>query len=265
MLIDAREMKTSLRKNLGSKRYEISEEQKEKILELYKTYKESKLVKIFNTTQFAYRKITIERAFQQSFKVDEDRMQKFKAENAYANLAESNNRDPVNAEQEIKRGEKLQAEIIKMLVSLPNKNWTHPRPFMDEVSKAAENAGIELTTTFKNAILKAFGEYDEDAEVVKKSNGEMEPDSNLRDYEYVPYGEDVDKYFKREVEPYVNNAWINESVIDDKDGEVGKVGYEINFTRYFYEYKPPRQLEEIDSEIAKLESEINELFKELKS
>ena len=79
------------------------------------------------------------------------------------------------------------------------------------------------------------------------------------------YGEDVHEYFKREVEPYVNNAWINKSVVDDKDGEVGKVGYEINFSRYFYEYEPPRPLGEIDSEITKLEGEIDELFKELKN
>jgi type I restriction enzyme M protein len=265
MLIDAREMKTSLRKNLGSKRYEISDEHREKILELYKTYKESKLVKIFDTTQFAYRKITIERAFQQSFKVDEDRLQRFQAEKAYINLAESKSNDPVKAEKEIEEGEKLQAEIIKILQSLPNKTWTHPKPFIDRVVKAFDVAGIELYSPLKNAIKKAFGEYDENAEVVKKSNGEMEPDSDLRDYEYVPYGEDVIEYFKREVEPYVNNAWINKSVVDNKDGEVGKVGYEINFTRYFYEYKPPRPLEEIDAEITELEVEIGELFKELKS
>lgn len=265
MLIDAREMKTSLRKNLGSKRYAVSDAQAEKILELYKQFKESKLVKIFDTTKFAYRKITIERAFQQSFKVDEDRLQRFKAEKAYTDLSESKSKDPVKAEQEIEQGEKQQVEIIKMLESLPNKTRTLPKPFMDEVVKAAESAGIELTAPLKNAIKKAFGEYDENAEVVKKSNGEMEPDPNLRDYEYVPYGEDVNEYFKREVEPYVNNAWINESVVDDKDGEVGKVGYEINFTRYFYEYKPPRPLEEIDSEITKLESEIDKLFKEVKA
>ena len=232
---------------------------------MYKQFKESKQVKIFDTTHFAYRKITIERAFQQSFKVDEDRLQKFKAEKAFTSLVESKSKDPVKLLQEIEMGKNLQDEIIKMLESLSNKTWTHPKPFMDEVVKAASSAGVELTTPLKNAIKKAFGEYDENAEVVKKSNGEIEADSNLRDYEYVPYGEDIYEYFKREVEPYVNNAWINESVVDDKDGEVGKVGYEINFTRYFYEYKPPRPLEEIDEEITKLETEIDELFKELKN
>lgn len=265
MLIDAREMKTPLRKNLGDKRYEISDEQKDKILEQYKQFKESKLVKIFNTTQFAYRKITIERAFQQSFKVDEERIQKFKAESAYITLAVSNSKDPLRAEQEIIAGEKLQQEILIMLQTLTDTKWMHPKQFMDEVSKTAVNADIELTIPLKKAIKKSFGEYDENAEVVKKPNGDIEPDPDLRDYEYVPYGEDIQLYFKQEVEPYVKNAWINESVVDEKDGKVGKVGYEINFTRYFYEYKPPRPLEIIDSEITEFDKKIDELFKELKS
>jgi len=265
MLIDARDMKTPLRKKLGDKRYEINDEHRNIILELYKQFKESKLVKIFDNTQFAYRKITIERAYQRSFKVNEDRLMILKAEKAFTNLVDSKSIDPVKAEQEIEAGEKLQDEILKMLHSLPKQTWTHPKPFMDEVTKAAGSAGIELTASLKNAIKKAFGEYDENADVVKKSNGEMEPDPDLRDYEYVPYGEDIYEYFKCEVEPYVNNAWINKSIVDDKDVKVGKVGYEINFTRYFYEYKPPRPLEEIDAEITKLESEIDDLFKGIKN
>lgn len=265
MLIDAREMKTSLRKNLGNKRYEISDSQSEKILEFYKQFKESEFVKIFDTKKFAYRKITIERAFQKNFKVDEDRLQRFKAESAYTNLSTSNNANPVIAEQEIEAGKNLQNELINILQSLPEQTWTHPGPFMDVVLKGASDAGIELTTPLKNAIKKSFGEHDENAEIVKKSNGDIESDSDLRDYEYVPYGEDVHEYFKREVEPFVKNAWIDETVVDDKDGEVGKVGYEINFTRYFYKYLPPRPLEEIDAEITKLEEEIDDLFKELKN
>ncbi len=70
-------------------------------------------------------------------------------------------------------------------------------------------------------------------------------------------------YFEREVKPYVPDAWINESVRDEKDGQVGRVGYEINFNRYFYRYLPPRPLKEIEADIKKIEKDILELLREV--
>jgi len=81
----------------------------------------------------------------------------------------------------------------------------------------------------------------------RDKRGEAEPDPELRDSENVPLAESVDEYFAREVAPYVPDAWINTSVRDDKDGQVGRVGYEINVNRYFYKYVPPRPLQEIQS------------------
>ena len=60
-------------------------------------------------------------------------------------------------------------------------------------------------------------------------------------------------------------AWIDEAKRDDKDGEVGIVGYEIPFNRHFYVYKPPRPLEEIDADLDKVSAEIMELLKEVRS
>jgi len=68
---------------------------------------------------------------------------------------------------------------------------------------------------------------------------------------------------EKEVWPYVPDAWVNESVTDKRTGEIGKVGYEINFNRYFYVYKPPRPLEVIEAEILDLQKEINELMGQL--
>lgn len=65
------------------------------------------------------------------------------------------------------------------------------------------------------------------------------------------------------MKPHVPDAWINRAIIDEKDGEVGKVGYEINFNRYFYQYTPPRPLEEIEAEIKVVEGEIMALLKEV--
>ena len=74
---------------------------------------------------------------------------------------------------------------------------------------------------------------------------------------------DIKKYFEKEVKPYVPDAWINESVIDHKDGKVGIVGYEIPFTRYFYKYEAPRSLEAIETDIEKVENELLDLLKQL--
>jgi hypothetical protein len=85
----------------------------------------------------------------------------------------------------------------------------------------------------------------------------------LRDTENVPLGESVYGYVEREVKPHVPDAWIDESVVDAKDGGVGSVGYEINFNRYFYTYTPPRPLAEIEAEIKNLEAEILGMVREM--
>ncbi len=67
----------------------------------------------------------------------------------------------------------------------------------------------------------------------------------------------------REVTPFVDDAWVDESYCDETDKQAGKIGYEINFNRYFYRYEPPRPLDEIDAELKTLEAEIAGLLKEM--
>ena len=71
----------------------------------------------------------------------------------------------------------------------------------------------------------------------------------------------VRAFFEREVKPHVPDAWIDTSKRDHRDGKVGLVGYEINFNRYFYQYKPPRPLGEIESDIQAIETDILEMLK----
>ena len=104
---------------------------------------------------------------------------------------------------------------------------------------------------------------DDSAAICIDKEGNPEPDSELRDFENVPYEMDIKEYFNKEVKPYVSDAWINESVRDHKDGKVGIVGYEIPFTRYFYKYEAPRSLEEIETDIEKVENELLTLLKQL--
>jgi type I restriction enzyme M protein len=91
--------------------------------------------------------------------------------------------------------------------------------------------------------------------VVKDRSGNPKPDTSLRDYEKIPLKENIDAYFEREVLPYVPDAWMDRS----KD----KIGYEINFTKYFYKYQPLRSLNEIKADILTLEKETEGLLKEI--
>lgn len=96
---------------------------------------------------------------------------------------------------------------------------------------------------------------------VKLRKGQKPYDPELRDTENVPLTEDIDAYMKREVLPHVPDAFVAEDVRDEKDAEVGKVGYEINFNRYFYVYKPPRPPHVIADEIREMEKRFLELMK----
>jgi type I restriction enzyme M protein len=95
----------------------------------------------------------------------------------------------------------------------------------------------------------------------KPKKGQRPYDPELRDTENVPLTEDISAYMKREVLPHVPDAFVAEDVRDEKDGQVGKVGYEINFNRYFYVYKPPRKPTVIAKEIADMETRFLELMK----
>ncbi len=96
---------------------------------------------------------------------------------------------------------------------------------------------------------------------VKLKKGRKPYDPDLRDTECVPLAEDIKAYMKREVLPHVPDAYVNEEVRDEKDGQVGKVGYEINFNRYFYVYKAPRKPAIIAKEIGEMEKRFLELMK----
>jgi type I restriction enzyme M protein len=127
--------------------------------------------------------------------------------------------------------------------------------FSKRLKSVFKKAGIRVPTALFKAILMALSERDETAKVCTDAKGNPEPDPELRDYENVPLKEDVDLYMKREVLPHVPDAWVDESKT--------KVGYEINFNRYFYKYTPPRPLEEIETDLKKIEREIADMLAEV--
>ena len=94
----------------------------------------------------------------------------------------------------------------------------------------------------------------ENGSIVRDKKGNYLADADLRDYENVPIKMNVDDYFEKEVKPHVSDAWVEHSKT--------KIGYEINFTKYFYEFKPLRSLAEIKNDILALEKETDGLIQE---
>jgi type I restriction enzyme M protein len=95
----------------------------------------------------------------------------------------------------------------------------------------------------------------EDGKPTKDKKGNIKADSELRDFENVPLKESIQEYFRREVLPHVPDAWIDDTKT--------KVGYEINFTRYFYKYQPLRSLAEIRADILRLEQETDGMIHQI--
>jgi type I restriction enzyme M protein len=156
-------------------------------------------------------------------------------------------------------GRDLQEKIIDLLNNMPPTLFKSAQDFEKALEQSLGDIIQKIPAAVRKAITFALSEADETAQVCtdNKSNTLASPD--LRDTENVPLGEDIQTYFEREVLPHVPDAWINTSVIDHKDQQIGKVGYEISFNRCFYKYQPPRPLEDIQSEIEKLQQEILDL------
>jgi len=271
-LIDATDLWTPMRKSLGDKRREISDEQIQQIAKIYAAFVESDRSKIFATTDFGYRKITVERPLRLNFQASPERIARLKEERAFIALAESKKKKGKEHDAEVAAGRKKQAEMLAIVEKLAEitaagvfKNRDEFERALDVVLMTAGKQGgiYKLPPPLRKAILAALSERDETAEICRDADGNPEPDPELRDTENVPLGEDVQAFFEREVKPHVPDAWINTEVRDAKDKEIGKVGYEINFNRYFYKYQPPRALDEIEQDIRALEKEIVEMLREV--
>jgi type I restriction enzyme M protein len=229
-LINASAMHAPMRKSLGSKRKYLSDEQIAEIAKLHEAFEEGPNSKTFSTTDFGYRRITVERPLRLRFSVTPDKLAAY--------------RDTKGADQ-IEAFAAVQGEFDNLPAFL----------------KAA--AIKKLGKGALKAALACFGERDANAQPVLDDKGNPQADADLREFENVPLKESIDDYFAREVLPHVPDAWIDTGKTDAKDGLVGIVGYEINFNRYFYVYQPPRPLAEIDADLKAVEAEIAALLGEV--
>ncbi|WP_164219261.1 class I SAM-dependent DNA methyltransferase [Virgibacillus sp. YIM 98842] len=254
-LVNAVDLYQKMRKSLGNKRNEISEEQIDRIVELYGQTTESENVKIFNNEDFGYYRVTVERPLRLNFKITEERIARLEEERAFINLAKSRKRGE-EKEKEIEAGKQQQETIIKILEDMQSEMvYTNREEFIEVIKTAFKGSDITLRTPLLKAIWNALSERDETADVCMKNKKDIEPDTELRDTEIIPLSENIEAYFEREVLPHVPDAWIDE----DKT----KIGYEVPFTRHFYKYTELRPSSEIKAEIQELEESILEKLKKV--
>jgi type I restriction enzyme M protein len=232
-------------------------------LGLFGGFEEQDHSKVFDRETFGFRKITVERPLRLNFQASPERIARLDDHKGFANLSVSKKKDAKVKAAEEEEGRKRQDELRMFLGSLPDTLHRDRAEFVEMLDRRLKEAKLKLAAPVRKAVLAALSERDEGAAICVDTKGEPEPDPELRDYENVPLSESVRDFFDREVKPYVEDAWINEAIRDPKDGEIGKVGYEINFNRYFYVYEPPRPLEEIKAEIRELEKEIVTLLDEV--
>ncbi len=132
--------------------------------------------------------------------------------------------------------------------------------FEEKFDNAAKKKGIKFSAKDKKDVTTSITWTDPKAEpVIKKKHkdGTIEyvSDPALKDYENIPLKEDIQTFFEREVLPFAPDAWWNKDEI--------RIGYEINFNKYFYKYTPPRSKEEIAADLFAIEQETENLLKEI--
>jgi len=251
-LIDGTSFFKKMRKSLGNKRNYLTDDDIDKIVELYDRFEESKYSKIFDNEEFGYTKVIVESPLQLNYQVTEERLENIYSVKAFATLAESKKKNPEEKLKEEEEGKKKQEEIINALKKIGDKlykNWDEFEKNVKDVLKE-----FDLKPNFIKNVILALSEHDDSADYVLDSKGSKLLDPKLRYSEKIPLKQDIEEYFEREVKPYYPDAWM--------DRKKDKIGYEINFTKYFYVYKPPRPLEEIEKDIKEVTGEIQELLKE---
>jgi type I restriction enzyme M protein len=278
-----------MRKSLGEKRKEISQEQIAEITRLYGDFTESDKVKIFENAAFGYQRITVERPLRVRFEVTAETKAALKASKVYATLIEKGWGD-IGPDEVAGAFDAILAKVAGQVWEMQDdaetplaratvETWAEMGWEIDVEAHAtgigAFAEALEVKPAQGRQLLDCLKVRDENAPVVLDAKGSPEPDTVLRDNENVPlpagqvvweadladrlatalYRNSIDAYMSAEVLPYVSDAWV--------DHDKSKVGYEIPLTRHFYRYIPPRPLADIDAEIKQLEAEIQELLREV--
>lgn len=204
--------------------------------------------KVLDNDDFGFRKITVERPLRLNFQATPERIARLEVQAGFRKL-----------ELEGKKGRLRQEAIRGLLVAFTERNrdklYRARSSFLEALLSVERDTHVMLLPAERKAVVSALGERDPSAEICRGRNGAPEPDPQLRDSEIVPLKEDVEEFFRGEVLPYRPDAWI--------DHDKTKIGYEISLNLHFYQYEPPRPLEEIETDLNMLGREILDLITEV--
>ncbi|WP_431605432.1 HsdM family class I SAM-dependent methyltransferase [Acinetobacter seifertii] len=241
-LIDASGLGVSMRKNEGNKRIYLDDNSIAEITRIYADFEESELSKIFDYTEFGYRQVQVKRPLRMDFHFSEDNKTLLKQHKDFIKLTESDQNEVLN--------------FIDQMDDVPKSFTWFESDFIGKLPIK------KLSKAFNEALITVFGKKNSDAEIITL-NGDTLFDTELNDSESIPLRQDIYEYMAKEVLPHAPDAVIDEKVVDEKDGLIGLVGYEINFNRYFYKFEQPRHPNETLSEIKELSAEVAQLLGEI--
>ena len=287
-LIDARERYTPMKRSLGDKRRYLDQAALDAVTREHGALENSKTSRVFDNTDFGYRRITVLRPLRLRFEITEEARERFL--NTCPELYDALQavQDTLGTEPLLDWNQTWDA-VQHVFKTLPDdvEGWAkgargtaQKKIFRDcftavdpeavpVIAKHHEVESLDRAALFPRQTLPADLGKDDLYELLglhadpKGKHIEYEPDTALKDAENIPLKEDIVSYVLREVRPYVADAWIDRETLDEQDGGIGKVGYEINFNRLFFQYQPPRPLHEIDAELAGVEQRILELLREV--
>ena len=254
-IINAASFFKKMQRSLGKKRNEITDSQIHEITCIYGEFKESEYCKIFENAYFGYTSVTVERPLRLNFQINGERLERL-FEGESSNRANSSGKRIGKNLQDMQKSEERQKIIKDALKEISSdKLYKNREAFILFLKEFLKSCDIQLKATEIKTLIKALSEKDETADICMDRNGNPEPDTESRDCENIPLRESIDDYFKREVLPYMPDAWM--------DRDMDKIGYEINFTKEFYKYKPLRSLDDIRNDLLVLEKETEGLLMEI--
>jgi len=282
-LIDGRERWAPMRRSLGDKRRYLTDEIIEDLTREHGRFADTETCKIFDNAHFGFRRITVERPLRLCFQITDqgkesfldacpeflDAVQTMEIELSTEPYDDWNiiwaKVQPMAKENDVKwtaASKKLFRQCFTFVDPEAQPVIAKQLKSIDEISQSLF-PGQKLPADIRPEVLNTI------CGIYRVNNGkkvkavEYEPDAALRDFENIPLKEDIISFFLHEVQPFVSDAWIKRDAVDEQDGGIAKVGYEINFNREFSRYQPPRLLEEIDTELEAVEKRILELLKEV--
>jgi type I restriction enzyme M protein len=243
-LIDASDLKTPIRKNIGNKRYEMTEEQRSKVVNAYINGEVNEYSVIVPTSDFMFRQVTTYRPLRAEIHMTPEKASEMMDSAVVQKLTDNNKTILRNA-------------IIQAGTTIHPYGWE--TTFAKDIRSDMEKPNVSAPQLAK-AVRDVFMVKGSEFPIIKDKKGNIVPDPDSKDSENIGFDETFEAYMNREVLPYAPETFIDETVIDKgplQDGKIGVVGTNISFNKYFYHYEAPRKPEDIASEIENLESELS--------